>query len=139
MVLSSIPLRVYERRLRYGGCAVEFSCPGLLIRILSREEHGTGMTDKERDGRLERGRGRRAHSFVSRGAEVGIQALLSGTPFLRVSTLFRAGESRTWKDSPSPLFIFFCAPPFVLRFAFNVPPSPGPAPPRAPQRVSRER
>lgn len=30
---------------------------------------------------------RRARSFVSRGAEAGIQALLSGTPFLRVSTL----------------------------------------------------
>jgi len=52
------------------------------------ERKGTyGETNRKRSEGMEKEGKRRARSFVSRGAEAGIQALLSGTPFLRVSTL----------------------------------------------------
>lgn len=56
-------------------------------------------TNRKRSERMKREGERRAHSFVSRGAEAGIQALLSGTPILRVSDSLEPGESRTWKTS----------------------------------------
>lgn len=66
------------------------------------QNEGRGRPDikrrEQRDGEGGSER-RRVRSFVSRGAEVGIQALLSGAPFLRVSRTLSSRRISYVKDS----------------------------------------
>lgn len=96
----------------------------------NRRTKGASRIEWESEGMKEEGE-RRARSFVSRGAEAGIQALLSGTPFLRVSTLSRrvsyVKDFLPRSPSSSPSSSLLPLPPqllsSVLRFVFSVPPS----------------